>query len=271
MSTVQTGNLAMIFYALITALSSILIHSSTQEMSPLLSACNTFLLCLLAYSIFSFRTLQKVSLVKKNSYSIFMLNVTTAICWIFTFISLKYISPELYLFTYLSAMPISGAIIFRNKMRKAISLLIGLIALFYTYHDSNLLIGILLAFFGGVSGTIYSVYSKRITQYFTTTEILSMRFYLTVMVTFVLCIIFGEWKVLMPVDYEIFIALSLVSVVIPLTLFQVGLKNLNITKALAYMPLAPLICYLLNFSLGYIEFNLFQVGVVAFLCVAMFL
>ena len=266
-----TGNLAMIFYALITALSSILIHATTQEVTPLLSACNTFLFCLLGYSVLSWGTFKKADLIKVHAYPIFMLNVTTAICWIFTFISLKYVPPGLYLFTYLCAMPISAAIFFRNKMRKAIMLSAGLMWLIYTYHDVTLLPALLLAFMGGSSGTIYSIYSKRVAAIFTTTEILSLRFYLTVVITIVCCVGLGEWKVLTPMHYGEFAMLSLISVMVPLTLFQVGLKNLPIVKALSYMPLAPLACYLINFVLGYGEFQFMQIGAVFFLSGAMFL
>ncbi|MDR3490826.1 MAG: EamA family transporter [Gammaproteobacteria bacterium] len=271
LSNKLTGNLAMIIYALVTAVSSIVIHATTQEITPLLSACNTFLFCLLVYSAISFSTFSKIALIKNHAYSIFMLNVTTAICWIFTFLSLKYLPPELYLFTYLCAMPISAAILFRNKILKSIMLSVGLILLIYTYHNSKLFLGLLLAFVGGSSGTVYSIYSKRIVNAFTTMEILSLRFYLTVIVTFLLCIFLNEWKILTPVDYSEFAVLSLISVIVPLTLFQVGLKNLTIVKALSFMPLAPLVCYLINFTLGHGEFNGMQMSAVFFLFVAMFI
>ena len=270
-NTQTMGGLAMIFYALLTAVSSVLIHMTTQKVTPLLSACNTFLFCLLAYSALSCGTLMKASLIKRHAHSILMLNITTAICWIFTFLSLKYLPPELYLFTYLCAMPISAAIFFRTHVRKAILLSAGLILLAYTYHNLELLPGLILAFIGGSSGTIYSIYSKRVTHIFSTMEILSLRFYLTVIITFLVSSALGQWQVLSPIDYGKFAALSLVSVMIPLTLFQLGLKNLNVVKALSYMPLAPLACYFLNFILGHIEFSIMQVGAVFFLFIAMFI
>lgn len=271
LSTGITGNLAMVSYAIITALSSILIHETTQVVTPLLSAFNTFLFCLLIYTFFSLGTFKKLTQIKSNIFSITMLNVTTAICWIFTFFSLKYIPPELYLFVYLCAMPIFSTVLYRTKVTKSLLLFSGLVILFYTYHNNALFFGVLLAFVGGSSGTVYSIYSKRITGIFTTSEILSLRFYLVVITTFMLCMTLGSWESLSTSTYGQLGLLSLVSVVLPLTLFQVGLKNLNIMRALSYMPLAPLLCYFLNLMLGHQVFNGMQFGVVIFIFVVMFL
>jgi len=270
-STQKTGDIAMLLYALLTAISSILIHAATQHVTPLLSACNTFLFCLILYSIFASNLLKKIPLIQSNTHIIFILNLTTAICWVFTFISLKYIPPELYLFTYLCALPISAAIIYRNKIRKAILLSLGLLWFLYSYHDLRILPATALAFLGGSSGTIYSAYSKQLTHLFSTIEILALRFYLTVLLTFISCLVLGQWIVLTPIYYSEFAALSFISVMIPLTLFQIGLKNLSLFRALAYMPLAPLACYFINFLLGNIAFNFIQMSAVVFLFATMFL
>lgn len=271
LSTGITGNVAMMLYAIITALSSILIHQTTQVVTPLLSAFTTFLFCLLIYTFFSLGTFKKIIYIKSNIFSITMLNVTTAICWIFTFLSLKYIPPELYLFVYLCAMPIFSTVLFRTKIIKSLLLFSGLIILFYTYHNNALFLGVLLAFIGGSSGTVYSIYSKRVTNVFSTNEILSLRFYLVVIATFTLCIVSGTWESLSTAVYSQLALLSLISVVVPLTLFQIGLKNLNIMKALSYMPLAPLLCYFINLALGHQGFNGLQFGVVIYIFVVMFL
>lgn len=261
----------MIFYALTTALASIMIHSTVQKISPLMSAGYTFLFCIIGYSFFATKPWKNISLIKEHIYPITMLNVTTAICWIFSFLSLEYLSPELYLFTYLCAMPISGAVLFRGNLRKSCLLLIGLIFLFLTYRNYSLLPGILLAFTGGCSGTIYSIYSKKIIHHFTTLEILSFRFYLTVIITFSLSIFLGQWLILSAADYGKFALLSLISAMIPLALFQIGLKNLPIAKALSYMPLAPLLCYFINLLLGHDQFHFIQFIAVLFLFASMLL
>lgn len=269
--TQMIGSVAMIFYGLITALSTILIHATTQKVSPILLAFNTFIFCLLIYSLLSYKTFKKISLIRIHAYPIFMLNLTTAICWIFTFISLKFIPAELFLFTYLCAMPILATIFFHHKIFKSLTLFIGLILLIYTYHDVKLIIGVLLAFMGGISGTIYSIYTKRITEIFTAIEILSLRFYLTVILTCILCVVLGQWQVLPVANYGQFAALSAISVIIPLILFQIGLSNLNLVKALSYMPLAPLTCYMMDFALGYLKFNVMQLGVIGLICLVLFL
>lgn len=271
LSSEAMGNLAMIFYTLMTALSSIFIHETTHVMTPLLSAFNTFLFCLLIYSALSLGTFKKVITIKSNFLSIFMLNVTTAICWIFTFLSLQCIPPELYLFVYLCAMPIFSTVLYRHKIGKAVLLFFGLLILIYTYHDSTLYYGIVLAFIGGASGTVYSIYSKRVSQHFSTAEILSLRFYLVVIVTFILCLTLGKWMPMTTMDYSQLALLSLISVIIPLTLFQIGLKNLTLTNALSYLPLSPLLCYFINLIIGNKSFDISQFCVIIFICIILFL
>jgi len=268
-STQTVGNLAMLMYALVTALTSILIHHTTQQIAPLLSAFYTFLFCILVYNGISKVIPSKLSLIKKSWFDVLMLNFTTAICWIFAFYSLKYIPPELYLFVYLCGMPIAFSFLYKTQWVKAAILFTGLMMLAMTYHGDTLLLGVSLAFVGGIFGTIYSIFSKKMTVDFSTLEILSLRFYLTVFITFLLSACFGKIQ-LMHVDFYLkFSLLSLISVVLPLTLFQVGIKNLHLTRALSYLPLAPLACYAINFICTDASFNPLQLTAVVFLSIAM--
>lgn len=270
-SAATLGNLAMLAYVFLTALSSIMIHRTTQQIPPLLSAFYTFLFCLLAYNLFTRLALNKIKIIQQYWLPILMLNVTTAISWICAFFALKWIPPELFLYIYLCAMPMAQALINKTDRLKTWIYLLGLIFLTWSYHRDQLLLGFILAFLGGTSGTVYSIYSKKITAVFSTLEILSIRFYLTVLITFFISVYF-HYFVLMNKDFYLqFMLLSLITVIFPLLLFQTGLKHLHLTKALAYLPLAPLLCYSFNTALHLAQFNWIQMLAVMLITVAMFL
>jgi drug/metabolite transporter (DMT)-like permease len=268
-SAAVTGNWAMILYVVLTALSSTLIHHTTQTVSPLLSAFYTFVCCVLVYGLLSKNIFLKMQTIRAYGFEIAILNVTTAICWVFTFLSLTMIPPELYLFAYLCAMPIAASVIHKTKKLKAILLTAGLALLFLTYPQKGLWLGFSLAFLGGVSGTVYSMYSKKITPYFSTFEILSLRFYLTVVLTLILSLHLGVMKI-EPLNFYLqFSLLSLVAVILPLAFFQVGLKHLSLARALSYVPLAPLLCYFLNVFVLHAAFKVTQLLAVILLSLAM--
>lgn len=265
----SVGSLSMLLYAVMTALSSILIHSTNQQITPLLSAFYTFLFCLFIYSFISKGLFSKIAMIKQSWFNILILNITTAICWIFTFFSLKFIPPELFLYIYLCAMPIASSLIYKTQLLKAFIYFIGLIFLSKTYRVDMLFVGFALAFIGGASGTIYSIYSKKITGIFTTIEILSLRFYLTVIITFLLSLYFNHFQ-MMNMDYYLkFALLSCVSVIFPLMLFQVGIKHLSVVKALSYLPLAPLFCYLIHIGFNPVAFYWPQLLAIIFISTAM--
>lgn len=263
------GNISMLLYVLMTALATILINLTNQKISPLLSAFFTFSYCMIIYNLFSGAVARKINIIKKHFLAIFMLNLTTAICWIFTFLSLKYIPPELYLFIYLGAMPIASAIIFQKQLLKAGLLLLGLVALTMTYKVNQLICGVILAFIGGASGTIYSIYSKKIVNDFSTLEILSLRFYLTVLITGFFCFYSHLFKIMEISFYFKFFGLSIIAIILPLILFQSGIKALPLIKALFYLPFAPLICYGMTFFMH--SFNGWQLLSVVFLMIVMML
>lgn len=268
----KVGHFSMVMYAILTAISAIFIHTTNQQFAPILAAFYTFLFCLIIYNCLTIKYVIKLSALKKHFPAVFMLNVTTMFCWVLSFISLKYIPPDLYLFIYLCAMPITGAILYKKKIIQAAALLVGILLLASTYDVAQLPSGFILAFIGGACGTIYSVFSKQLASQFSTLTILSWRFYLTVLVTGIISMYSGELHRMDIAFYLQFGMLSLFAVIIPLVLFQIGIKTLPITRALSFLPLAPLCCYLINhFILKQGAFNAMQSLSVGLLSVAMVL
>lgn len=243
-SKAWVGISIMIAYAIITACSSLFIHHTNSYIPPMLSAFYAFLFCLIIYGIFATNLIKKIKIIRQFWFIILILNITTAIAWIFTFLALKYIPAELYLFIYLCAMPISTSFLYKEKIIKSVIMLIALTWLMLAYSSST--IGCLLAFTGGVAGTVYSIYSKRLISDFTTVEILSVRFYLLVLLTFILNLYFHSFQIMQLSFYANFVLISFISIILPLTLFQYGIKHMKVSLVMCYLPLAPIICYALN-------------------------
>lgn len=266
----SVGHFSMLIYILLTAMSPIFIHQANQQVEPIIAAFYTFLFCLLIYNLFNIKTSIRIKTILEDFWVVVMLNITTMLCWVLSFISLKYIPPDLYLFIYLCAMPITGAILYKRKILQALSLLAGLIFFARTFHVTHLALGFLLAFVGGSCGTIYSIVSKKIAHRFSVTAVLALRFYLTVLVTGLAGFYLGYLHWMNLSYYTQFGLLSLFAVVIPLLLFQVGLKTLPLSKTLAFLPFAPLCCYVINhFILQHAEINFLQLCSVAVLSLAM--
>lgn len=271
-NSVRIGHFSMVAYVLLTALSAIFIHQTNQQTEPILAAFYTFLFCLIVYTSVTANNGFNIKLLQRHFSTVVMLNVTTMLCWVLSFVALKYIPPDLYLFVYLCAMPISGALFFRRKHLKTCSLLGGIALLASTYAVPHLLLGFILAFTGGACGTIYSIYCKKIADVFSVMSILSLRFYLTVLVTGLICIYSNQLHWMDLTYYAQFGSLSLTAVVIPLLLFQVGLKSLPLTRTLAFLPLAPLCCYLISHFILHSEaVNTMQLVAVVLLSSAMLL
>lgn len=254
---------------MITALSSLLIHSANQQLPALLSAFYTFLFCTVFYLFFAKFSFLKFSFIKLYWQEILLLNVTTAICWVFTFLSLKYLQPELYLFIYLCTIPITACVLRKSQLMKASILLICIILLTLSYHAKHLFLGAILAATGGVSGTFYSIYSQRLVKSFSTFDILSLRFYLTIIITLICCLYLHNFKELPLNNYFMCAGISLISVILPLTFFQFGIKFLPLTKALSFLPLAPLTCFFLNYFFGHSAINFWQILSIILISIAM--
>lgn len=242
------GKLSMLGFALVTAFSSIAIHSAVQETSALLSVCNTFIFCLIFYGAFSIDVFKKFNQIRHHKFSLFMLNITTAFCWIFTFAALKRIPSELFLFMYLCAIPISASFLYNEKINKSCFLIIGLMLLSYTYRSEADMVGIVFSLFGGLLATVYSNYSKKLIDDFSMTEILSLRFYLTVIITLTYTLFAGEWRLLSFSQYSTFLGLSVISVILPITLYQLGLQYMNGLRAVRFLPLGPLLAYFITLA-----------------------
>ncbi len=271
-TTFKIGYFSMLLYVVFTAFAAICIHQTNQQTEPLLAAFYTFLCCLLVYHGMTMRNPVNLTKLKNHFSTICMLNLTTMLCWVLSFIALKYIPPDLYLFIYLCAMPITASILYKTKAIQAAILLSGIVVLATTYQSPSILPGFVLAFIGGAFGTIYSIFSKRIANQFSVMRILALRFYLTVLVTGFISYYSGSLHWMSASFYLQFGLLSIIAVIIPLLLFQIGLKTLPITKTLSFLPLAPLCCYSIShFILSHGDINVVQLFSVGLLSVGMVL
>nr|WP_305817336.1 hypothetical protein [Photobacterium leiognathi] len=249
----------MLLFAVLTAASSMLIHKAEQSISPETLAFFTFSLCTIIYTILNkFSAFSDFNRIKNNILNLAGTNITTAVCWLCTFISLSYISPINFLLAYLGTMPIGGLIVKRDfsigKIISSLAIIFGvLLTVINDIENVENTLGVAIASFAGMVGAVYSRYSQALTKSFRDDEILSSRFVLINIITAIWFIFSGNETSAPSSDFLLmFLLVTLVSVVIPLYLFQRGISGLPIVTALSYTPLAPVICLIyLTISGGY--------------------
>ncbi len=242
------SHLAMILFGISTSAGMMLIHVKVQSTPPMVLAFYTFVFFVLFFLAFSLHGLtKKHHHLKKAFPTIFNLNWTSLVCWSATTIALLYLPTSLFLLLYLSSMMIAGLFIGKKLNRfdiacMAIVITGCILAMTDQHADLRQWLMAVFAAIGGVTGAIYSRYSKTLVNEFSTFEILALRFLLLVLITGIIAFYSGGIKFESPSFYSTFILISLLTICLPLYLFQVGLKYISVYAALAYMPLAPCIC-----------------------------
>lgn len=270
------SHLAMILFGISTSAGMILIHTKVQSVSPVILAFYTFFFFVLFFALFSFKGLKrKITILKNNAKAIFHLNWTSLICWVATTVALVYLPTSLFLLIYLSSMMIAGLFVGKSVSRLELSCIaiIALGCLLALINNHANLLQWVMAFFaviGGVTGAIYSKHSKELVNNFSSSEILALRFILLLVVTFIIALLIGGIQLESPSFYGSFILISILTVCLPLYLFQVGLKYINVYTALSYMPLSPCICLVYEiFTKGSLQTTLLSIFSVFLVSIAM--
>lgn len=253
-----TGVLSMAVFVLLTVLSTIWIHDTNNIISPFESAFYTFLFCSIIYGVMGFRVVFKSNQISEHFIEIIFLNLTTALVWLGSFYSLKYIEPDLHLMIYISVMALAGVTLSGKFNRNYLMLIVCLIYLVFTYFPASSTICIGISALAGLAGACYSVISKKIATIFSVYEVLSFRFILVTLVAAILALPGTGLHVHPLIFYLNFICLALVSVVIPLYCFQLGLTILPVKFTMLIMSLVPALYCLFQFIFYGIPVSIFK-------------
>lgn len=276
MTQEKTGYLMATGYYLATAFSFFLVHSISQTMNPFLSIFWTFLITLLIFNGINGATLkQTYSTVLAQKTDTLLLNITTAGTWILGFLALHHLPAWLYaiitiglspsitfsldLFdSLLQNKPISRQHTVREGLLLCVTTCLVIIAAIYTIQYSpliqsdSLIIGCAEAFITACFAATYLILSGKFQKKtaFSTTQILSVRFYLTILVCLVVLIMQGH-NALVTVDAlsHVFV-LAIFTSMIPLYFLQNCISNIGALRFSYFVPSILIITYLIDLSLG---------------------
>ena len=195
------GILYALTYCVVTSTSLMLVCHLESTIPAALCAFLTFAIVTLAFNIFNITNMKKLyRFTLENPKSFLFLNTLSFFIWASVFFALKYINPILTITIYMAISPLC-VLLFTNKARDlsftgtkgllsaSLAALIVVCITLLSYHyrsDSSsisFLIGVTLSFIAGISGSVYSVYSKKtLNNKLSASQILSLRFYMLIVI-----------------------------------------------------------------------------------------
>lgn len=255
-------------YCLATAVSLIMIHKVNLQVNPILAAFMTFLFSAIWFNLLNARHL--ISTYKKacaNMPLLFKVNLSTGICWLALFISLDYISPLSGNALFMGLMPLITnmiSIAFQQKRFQLKRLALGLLIILTTFflifdmeHASlqtkHLIPGVILMIISTIGAAFYLFYTQRYQQecHLTTGEVLSVRFYLLIALSFLICLFHHSFANLLSTPYLQLFLLAIFTSIIPLYALQNSISKIGPIKFSLIIPSTMIYTYLLLVILGY--------------------
>ncbi|OGT30966.1 MAG: hypothetical protein A3E87_08285 [Gammaproteobacteria bacterium RIFCSPHIGHO2_12_FULL_35_23] len=274
------GYLAVLGYCLITAYYTLAIHNTTQQTSPYILALIIFFICLVFFTGINFSKLKNIFKKSKQDIpNLIGINLTTMVNWIATLWSLKYIIPSFFIAIFMSFIPIFTFIIrfftkrTLNKKEFILICILFFLMTFFIYihhpgtninHFNNL--GVVLCLIATIAGAFYLTMSEKFQKntQLTTSQLLSVRFYLLIVVTAIMIPIWisptSLVSQLKQIDYSYLIVLALLTTVLPLYLIQRGIYSLGSAKVSYIIPATIIFTYLLELVFGMIIFSWVKVS-----------
>ncbi len=188
------GIISVIGYCVVTALSSLVISASEQTYGPLLVTFSSITVTIIWFNGLQLTRISRLRDVYLNhSRGIFLLNMTTAMMWIGTFVALNSLKPDVFTAIFLGGLPVFTFIITSASsvwgQQRCVELLftVAIAGLLFiiSYHElalnnysREILLGMIIAFVSSFFAAWTVILSHRLAHAgVSTTEILSQRFY----------------------------------------------------------------------------------------------
>lgn len=259
------GYASILGYCLVSAYYCVAIHNKTQAINPNLLAFLIFFICLLFFSGMNFFKLGTIfNKIKKQPYNLLAVNISTAINWITTIWSLKYITPVAFIIIFMTSLPIFNFILQQfikrsfNKIELTLVSLLFLAMLAFIHlslsinHGALFGEGILLCLTSSLSGAIYLIFSHRLQQLanLTASQLVTVRFYLLIILTAFFATNTIPLNQLIPtlgqINFPEIIVLALLTTALPLYLLQKGVSELGASKIAYFIPMTIVFTYLIE-------------------------
>lgn len=248
-------------YVLVNSCAAVLIQKLYYSISPLFSLLVTATIATVFFNLLNIHSLKKMySACWKEKRLWFGVMVTILVMWNCSMIGPGLIGAALYNFLYFAFVGMLGfmSLALKDFEKNRIKLYFGLCILllliivigseFYYFSTKTTLIGILLGLIGGAVTFLYFKQSQAITKrmHLTPTQILAVRFYLTIIVTFVI-LPHGSFIQYSTVNnFSHLLLLAALSLIIPLFFQQKGLEKISSEQYSIIVSLCPVVSAILQ-------------------------
>ena len=260
------GYFFALLYSLITASSMLLSHHEDQNLNPGFVLLVTFSISIVGFNLLHSKKLPDLWRSTLSHWRNFLsINMSSALCWVATFWSLRFIPASLFLLIALGLMPMALQLV-QSKSQptpsKASSFvscvgqsLIVLATVGYYFSTSTppfkytLLFGSLLACLACVAGAYYLQQSKKwcAAAKLSTMDLMCQRFYGTWLTACVMVIWQGPLTLTSATTpWLSLLVLALITVMIPLFFLQRAITLIGPKNTASVLPLTPMIAFIIH-------------------------
>lgn len=251
-----------LIFCLISALSFILMSEAVESVDPITATFITFSISLLFFALLNLRKIGEIINIfisRKKDFGV--INFSTLVNTLTAFVVMQYVPPITYVIVFFSSIPLFTNLldfkIDKVLIKQIVVVIMSLgIAAIVSHSDINaLLLGILLTL---VSSAFAAIYMKKTSELHAqtniqTSQVLAARFILVVIVCGCYSLYKGTYTQISSDNMLLFLYIALTSSIIPLFLLQSSIKKIGSSKTSNFMPLIPLLCFILMaFSDSYV-------------------
>lgn len=259
------GLIAIWGWCFFSALSRVLTSHVTQQIDPAVICFYTFIFSSLLFNVLNSRNSRNTMSKLKdddNRKNIILLNITTFGAWFFLIYPLKYIEPAMVSTITLGISPFATLVfayfIYQKMELNIFDIVISLMMLAIVFYIiylcysgvtmigkvplMNLVYAIVSCLIVGFATTASNIFAKKLSNnQFKPIEVLASRFFLTVILSGIITVSMGKSLLVSYVDIENIAMLSVILVIFPLYLGQVGIKELEPITVAITAPLMPVL------------------------------
>ncbi|MEN6669257.1 DMT family transporter [Psychrobacter sp. B38] len=243
-----------LFFCLVSALSFVLMSEAVESIDPITSTFITFSISLLFFALLNFRKIGEIFnifVARKKDFGV--INFSTLVNTLSAFVVMQYVPPITYVIVFFSSIPLFTNLLSLKidkvliKQIAVVVISLGIAAMVSNSNTNALLLGISLTL---LSSAFAAIYMKKTSELHKKTEIqtsqvLAARFILVAIVCGCYSIYKGTYTQVSTDNMLLFIYIALTSSIIPLFLLQSSIKKIGSSQTSNFMPLIPILCFVL--------------------------
>ncbi len=269
---VMLGCLFVLLYAVMSAISFVVVGKVEQTLSPMTLAFYSFIISAVFFNVASLRNFSNIIKMFKQHYRlIILMNISTAILWLATFYGLRYLDPAIFSGLVFGFVPISATLLTANQPKTkpikrtefifsvALLLILILLAIDDFLKQTSLMrevLSITFAMVGGLTAAHVTILARRLSQLgYKAMEVLSIRFYLLIIVALLMVPVIGLEVLLPRHHYYAVVSIAAISVAIPLYCLQKGIERIDAVFVTLIMPFVPMLTYVVQLTVFRVPFS----------------